>query len=707
MGRLRRPPVLAVGERVRFDGQVRGVLEVTAQAAVLEDAEAPHRVVALLELFAAEDFEVLFRPERMPLPASSGLDLLPAAAVQQALWWEGHILEVVHGLPPDAEPGATPREEYGAGTSLAARDEAKAAELSRSGRPVTAYTVARLRRRYLKEGVAGLADRRAARKRPEFGTVDVRVVEAMRQAIEEGVDPSTRTASYLIWRTKEILTHTEDEDETDTGDDEPEDGQEEPQWPSRATLYRLVEKLTAGTHTLGSAVTRRSKAHTAGTTLGELTVSAPGEVMQIDSTPLDVMVRLDNGVAGKVELTGMIDVATRTPTALVLRPSTKSVDASVLLARTVTPELMRPGWVDALKMSRSVLPHRRLLTLDERLEHAAAKPVIVPEMIVCDHGKAFISHNFRASCRFLEIEFQPTHKGSPFEKGHIEKMLGSVATMFVQFLPGYTGRNTDRRGRHPEKENLWSLPELQELLDEWVVAKWQNRPHDGLRDPDHPGRLFTPNQKYASLVESTGYVPVALSADDYTELLPAAWRAVNSYGIRINNRTYDAPELGPMRRRDSGVTAKRGLWEVHRDPYDVSRVWVRNHRGDGEWIQATWKYLNRTPVPFGDLAWDHVSHQLPKATEEELAEAVAALLTRANAGPDPAEPGQKRKKNRPSKRDRQVVARTKVTAPAHVVLPEPQPADAPAVEESVDEEEMAEVIPLGLFDPLEDPWRRS
>ncbi len=171
----------------------------------------------------------------------------------------------------------------------------------------------------------------------------------------------------------------------------------------------------------------------------------------------------------------MIDVATRTVTAAVLRPSTKSVDASVLLARTVTPELMRPGWVEALKMSRSVLPHRRLLTLDERLEHAAAKPVIVPETIVCDHGMVFVSHNFRASCRFLEIDFQPTHKGSPFQKGHIEKMLDSVAGMFAQFLPGYTGRNTDRRGRHPERENLWSLPELQELLDEWIVAKFTDR----------------------------------------------------------------------------------------------------------------------------------------------------------------------------------------------------------------------------------------
>ncbi|MFJ8283042.1 Mu transposase C-terminal domain-containing protein [Streptomyces griseoviridis] len=68
---------------------------------------------------------------------------------------------------------------------------------------------------------------------------------------------------------------------------------------------------------------------------------------------------------------------------------------------------------------------------------------------------------------------------------------------------------------------------------------------------------------------------------------------VNEYGIRIKNRTYDSPELGPMRRHDSGVRAKRGLWEVHRDPHDVSRISVRNHRSDGEWVPATWKHLNR------------------------------------------------------------------------------------------------------------------
>src|ERR1035441_9618678 len=86
----------------------------------------------------------------------------------------------------------------------------------------------------------------------------------------------------------------------------------------------------------------------------QLTAGRPGEIMEIDSTPLDVMVMLDNGLPGRVELTGMVDLATRTVTAAVLRPTTKSVDASLLLARTVTPEPMQPGWAEALSMTRSV-----------------------------------------------------------------------------------------------------------------------------------------------------------------------------------------------------------------------------------------------------------------------------------------------------------------------------------------------------------------
>jgi hypothetical protein len=134
------------------------------------------------------------------------------------------------------------------------------------------------------------------------------------------------------------------------------------------------------------------------------------------------------------------------------------------------------------------------------------------------------------------------------------------------------------------------VSELQELLDEWLVSVWMNRPHDGLRDPEHPGRAFTPNQKYAALIEAAGYVPVALGPDDYIQLLPASWRAVNAYGSKLSQRSYDSGELNPLRLQPSGVGEKKHLWEVRHDPYDVSRVHVGGPDG---WITVFWKHLDR------------------------------------------------------------------------------------------------------------------
>ena len=214
-------------------------------------------------------------------------------------------------------------------------------------------------------------------------------------------------------------------------------------------------------------------------------------------------------------------------------------------------------------------------------------------------------------------------------------MFSSLGTLFCQFAAGYLGRSADRRGRHVEDRPLWSLMQMQDLLDEWLIAVWQNREHDGLRDPLHPQRAFSPNQKYAALVETVGYLPVPLSGEDHVELLPATWRAVNAYGIKISHRTYDAPELNPIRQQKSGAAARKGLWEVRRDPYDVSRVFVRGPDG---WITCPWKYLGQVPFPFGDMAWDHVSGRLAEqgrgaASELERAQAVDDLLRRAYHGP--------------------------------------------------------------------------
>jgi hypothetical protein len=683
-----RPGELGVGDRVRLGGRDQTVIGVSGPVVRLADTGGQVVAVSVSGLLSAGDFAVLDARPRPGMPPVSVLDDLPGEMAQEALWWQRHIVEVLRGIPPEAGEGAVPRPGYDPAVfALTRREQAKAAELTAAGRPVTASAIAKRRRRYQEQGLLGMVDHRAGKRMPPHGRADAALVAAMRQAIGEAADESTRTAAFVFRRTRQILAGA--------------GGEATGKLPSERTLYRLFDRLEAGRHTTGSARTRRSLAARPEGPFGHAAVTAPGDLMQIDSTPLDVLVRLDDGVTGRVDLTGIIDVATRTVTAAVLRPTTRSADASVLLARTVTPEPMRPGWPEAMRMSASALPFRRMLAVDERLEHAAARPVIIPQVIVVDHGKVFVSESFRASCEFLGISFQPARKATGTDKPHIERMLGSVATLFAQYVSGYTGRSAEFRGRGIEENAVWSLPELQDLLDQWIIAEWQNRPHDGLRDPLHPGRAFTPNEKYAALTETAGYVPLALSPDDHVELLPATWRAVNAYGIKISRRIYDGAELNPLRMQHSGVSARKGLWEVHYDPYDISRVWVRDH-WNGGWITVFWTQLHRVAAPFGELAWDHARKTMPAATEAELADAVDGLLTRAGQGPGGG-PGPAL-----SRRDRRVAARTRAVQPSAQAEPGPARQEAPESEEPGDEAAgQSPVAPMPIFDPFREAekWR--
>lgn len=677
-----RPPGLRVGDEVRVDDARYTVAGLSGSHAVLVDVTGTESSIALPDLLRAPGFQLVTRAAAA-LPPQGLLDTLPTEVVEQARWWERHIVEVITGVPPDAGRTARPRPEYDPNTrTLRQRELAKVGELAGDGRTVPLSTLQRLRLAYEKRGVWGLVDQRATRK-PGART-DEQVLQAISRAVAEETNRSTGTVARLRRRVEQILAN---------GGVDPASVM-----PARATFYRLAERVAAGRHTFGSARTRRSLAQRPDGPFGTVTAVRPGEWMQIDSTPLDVRVVLDNGVVDRVELSWIIDLATRTVAAAVLRPTTKAVDAALLLARAMTPEPMRPGWSDALRMSRSVLPHHRLTQIDQRLRDAAARPVIVPETIVCDHGKAYLSQAFRNACRAMGITLQPSHEGSPWEKGTVETSFSAVGTLFAQYVAGYVGSSVERRGKNAEADAVWSMLELQELLDEWVVTTWQNRPHDGLRHPLMPGRPLTPNEMYAALVETAGYVAVPLSADDYIELLPAVWRAINAYGVKIRHRTYDGKALNPYRRQHSGVNARKGLWEIHYDPHDVTRVWVRNHH-DGGWIQVSWTHLRTGPTPFGEQAWDHARQMLARrgqdpATEAEIAQAANALLDTAERGPV---------QDKPTTKDRKVAGRTRAVSAAERPLPAPQPS-APVWDDTDDEdgEPLAQVIPLGIFDAHEE-----
>lgn len=227
-------------------------------------------------------------------------------------------------------------------------------------------------------------------------------------------------------------------------------------------------------------------------------------------------------------------------------------------------------------------------------------------------------------------------------------------------------------------------------------------------------RIITGQDGVGSGAEAVaGYVPIALGAADYVELLPVAWHAINKDGVRRGKRTYDCKALRRYHRQHSGIERKKGLWEVHHDPYDISRIWVRNHHDPGGgWITVPWSHLRSAPAPFGELAWKHAREILArrgqdKATEAEIAQAAAELLDKAGRGPGNDGPPERR-------RDRRVVGRTRATS----YQTDPRPAmdpddDEPDISQPVAEDpyeagqQATEIIPLPVFDARKEAelWR--
>lgn len=162
--------------------------------------------------------------------------------------------------------------------------------------------------------------------------------------------------------------------------------------------------------------------------------------------------------------------------------------------------------------------------------------------------------------------------------------------------------------------------------------------------------------------------------------------------------------MNPYRGQPSGVKELGDRWAVHYDPYDVTRVWVRNHH-DGGWITAYWRQLHCTPQPFGDAAWQYarriVADRDTRApSEETITAAVDDLLDRA-ATP----PGHRRRKK--SATARRVAARTTAANIARPTVDDPPPtrATSPAYGEPEPDESVADVIPLPVFDARKEAQR--
>ena len=177
-------------------------------------------------------------------------------------------------------------------------------------------------------------------------------------------------------------------------------------------------------------------------------------------------------------------------------------------------------------------------------------------------------------------------------------------------------------------------------------------------------------------------------------------RARRPRGLGPGRRSYDSEELSPLRLQSSGIRERKGLWEIRHDPYDISRIHVRGPDG---WITVFWKHLDRAPLPFGELAWDHARRSLGReASEEQIADAVRRCCAARTPAP----------RSRRSRRWASGTAgwpRGRTAGPAGDQQGQPGPhvpAGRPAPPAAAEDEPLAKVIPMKIFDPFAEADKR-
>lgn len=532
-----------------------------------------------------------------------------------------HLIEVNEGKIP----GQPQKPEYDPNiTTITERVKAKRDELKpidkKSDHPEAPFggmsipTINRLRRQYREGGVGALVDQRRMRKSTEFGNQPDEVVAIVKDVMAERIDETTifKTTFHDEVR-RRVKAHNKANGT-------------EIKVPHESTVRRMTTYLGKGRYVFGNAKTRRSNHSSPFSDFVPSFALRPGDIVQIDSTKLDLLSKGATGKAWRFELTVAIDVATRAVVAYrITEYTSNAIDIAQMIVKILTPEPFRDGWEDRLRFNYASIPHDRACSLDRRFEEAAKMPVVFPDTIVIDNGKSYLSHRVLDTCQQLGISIDQAQPGTGNDKAIVERWFRSINSAFTVHLKGYVSHSAHLRGRKdPEPDELLTLEELNELFAEFLV-EWHGKTHSGLTFPHRPDIDVSPNDYFDYAAAAYGYLPRPVSFSESITLLPGTERHIHSYGVEISKRIYDATELNPLRGKPNPNNKTNGKWVFHYDPDNLASVYFYDDSSDTV-IAIPIKGIERLNQPFSENQWDK-AFKLATSTDVEIrhAQALEAL----------------------------------------------------------------------------------
>jgi transposase InsO family protein len=393
---------VGVGTRFRYDGETVEVIEMaitaTGNEVVLKDNHGRVMRLAVKELLLSDRAQVI--PDS-PGPASDDDEDLASVVLAQLshgqrdalLERAAHMREVLTGYRSGsaevAEEGE-PRPQYAPDRPLYERYADKAAELG-----VGFRTIERWVQGFRLHGEAGLVggDQLSQRQAPK---VDDRWVEIALEVMAEHTGESKPSRTLVIDRTRaRVIARF---------------GPGAVAQPSRATAFRVLEDLERR-HPLFRLSTKRNRdiADRPKQVYGKLRPTRPGEYLLMDTTRLDVFA-FDPFTLRWVqaELTVSMDWYDRCICGLRLTPvSTKAIDAASVLFQSFRPRPAAAHWPRHAVWPEHGIPRSVLINVEQFEGPGLATPPVVPETIVVDHGKIYVSEHLTSVCARMGISIQP------------------------------------------------------------------------------------------------------------------------------------------------------------------------------------------------------------------------------------------------------------------------------------------------------------
>lgn len=635
---------VGVGTRLKYDGEVVVVEEMFGSAAgnellVRDGADRRFRLSLRGVLSSGRATVIATEPgpeaDDDRETASVLFALLSEEELAEVRGRAAHVNEVLTGFRSGSEELAEPGEptpQYAATVPKLQRYEAKATELG-----VSVRTIKRWVRAYLLDREAGLVHggpERGSGDMGRLGRADERWVEAALEIMAEHGKESKPTRAKVIRMIGPRL--------------EARHGKGEVKLPTRATAYRWLEELERRLPTFRLSTKRnRDIAARPRGTYGKLRPTRPGEYLLMDTTRLDVFA-MDPIMMKWVqaELTVAMDWYTRCITGLRVTPvSTQSIDVAAVLFQTYRPRPPGKDWPSSAVwpdhgIPRGVFVERKALEGDVAEESkggatkGAAGPALVPETIVVDHGKPYISEHITSVCQRLGLSIQPARLRTGRDKGPIERFFKTLREGPLEVLPGYKGPDVFSRGERPEDEAFFFLHELEAIIREWVACVYHRRAHRGLLDPNVPGLRLSPSAMFEHGIARAGYIDVPRDPALGFEFLKTEWKQLHHYGVEIRKCRYNGPGLDGYRGESSEYTGAKakGLWPIQVDPDNINYIYFR--RPDTRrWHALEWEHAPALKFPISEgaleLARKAAGEKSPFPDDES---AVADLLKRWHLG---------------------------------------------------------------------------